>query len=152
MLRPHGEITKNDCGVLKKVTVGMESIQKDVYDAVLSGEVERIKELFGEVNATEEQEELQLFSYKDEAGRNALMTASILGRSDIVRELVKNGAQLDESTVRGEAESFRKRFKPSSYNTSCLCILVIHNLAFGFVLFKTNKKTNKNNILILSNC
>lgn len=81
----------------------MESVQKDIYDAVLSGELESIKELFGEVNATEEQEELDLFSYKDEGGRNALMTACMLGRSDIVTELVNNGAQVNESTVRGEA-------------------------------------------------
>lgn len=80
----------------------MESVQKDIYDAVLSGELNRIKELFSEVNGTEEQEELELFSYKDEGGRNALMTASMLGRSDIVTVLVQNGAQLDESTVRGE--------------------------------------------------
>ncbi|KAM6919936.1 ankyrin repeat domain-containing protein 45 [Lycodopsis pacificus] len=38
---------------------------------------------------------------KDEAGRNALLTASMLGRSAIVRELVGHGARVDEQTVRG---------------------------------------------------
>ncbi|XP_075887451.1 ankyrin repeat domain-containing protein 45 isoform X2 [Nelusetta ayraudi] len=79
----------------------MQSTQKDIYEAVQSGELESIKELFGEVNATEGQKEMDLFSYKDGGGRNALMTACMLGRSDIVTELVNNGAQVNESTVRG---------------------------------------------------
>uniref|UniRef100_A0A087XDP2 Ankyrin repeat domain 45 n=1 Tax=Poecilia formosa TaxID=48698 RepID=A0A087XDP2_POEFO len=34
-------------------------------------------------------------------GRNALLVASMLGKSSVVRELVKQGAKLDEQTVRG---------------------------------------------------
>lgn len=80
----------------------MESVQRELFDAVLSGELNRIKELFEEVRVSEEPEEVELFTHRDEAGRNALMSASMIGRSDIVAELVKNGAQVDESTVRGE--------------------------------------------------
>lgn len=82
----------------------MASIQEDVYNCVLSGELESIRELFDSVSATEE-EEMDLFDYKDEGGRNALLTACMLGRSAIVSELVRNGAQVNESTSRGETGS-----------------------------------------------
>lgn len=83
----------------------MASIQEDIYNCVLSGELESIKELFDNVSATEEQQEMDLFDYKDEGGRNALLTACMLGRSAIVSELVRNGAQVNESTSRGETGS-----------------------------------------------
>ncbi|KAM4623648.1 ankyrin repeat domain-containing protein 45 [Polymixia lowei] len=37
----------------------------------------------------------------DELGRNALFAACMLGRSAVIRELVRNGAQVNELTTRG---------------------------------------------------
>lgn len=80
----------------------MSSVQKEIYDFVLSGECESIKEHLERSNVTEEPQENDLFGLKDEAGRNALLIACTLGRSGIVRELVRNGAQVNEQTVRGK--------------------------------------------------
>ncbi|KAK9539496.1 hypothetical protein VZT92_004598 [Zoarces viviparus] len=75
----------------------MTSIQRDVFQCVLSGDLESIKEHF----ERNESQEMDPCGMKDEAGRNALLTASMLGRSAIVRELVGHGARVGEQTVRG---------------------------------------------------
>ncbi|XP_070831141.1 ankyrin repeat domain-containing protein 45 [Chaetodon trifascialis] len=79
----------------------MTSIQKEIFQCVLSADLETIKEHFERGGVTEESQEKDLFGLKDEGGRNALLTACMLGRSAIVRELVRNGAHVDEQTVRG---------------------------------------------------
>ncbi len=80
----------------------MTSIQREIFNCVLSGDLETIKQHFEREGVTGESQEEDLFGLKDEVGRNALLTACMLGRSAIVRELVANGAQVDERTVRGE--------------------------------------------------
>ncbi|KAM4728000.1 ankyrin repeat domain-containing protein 45 [Anableps anableps] len=79
----------------------MTSKQDEIFDSVLSGDLENIKQLLESCNATAESQEQDLFGKVDEMGRNALLTASMLGKSSIVRELVKHGAKVDTHTVRG---------------------------------------------------
>ncbi|XP_029132523.2 ankyrin repeat domain-containing protein 45 isoform X1 [Labrus bergylta] len=80
----------------------MTSLQQDIFNCVLSGDLKTIKELFeGEGVTEEEVPEDGLFGMKDEAGRNALLTASMLGRSAIVPELLRHEALVNEQTVRG---------------------------------------------------
>ncbi|XP_031143373.1 ankyrin repeat domain-containing protein 45 isoform X1 [Sander lucioperca] len=79
----------------------MTSIQKDIFNCVLSGDLEGIKEHLEREGVTEESQERDVCGMKDEVGRNALLTACMLGRSAIGRELVRHGAQVDEQTVRG---------------------------------------------------
>lgn len=85
----------------------MSSIQREIYNCVLSGELESMKEHLERAGVTEEPPEKDLFGVTDEGGRNALLAACMLGRSAIVRELVGNGAQVDEQTVRGERKTVR---------------------------------------------
>uniref|UniRef100_A0A3B4ZMY4 Ankyrin repeat domain 45 n=1 Tax=Stegastes partitus TaxID=144197 RepID=A0A3B4ZMY4_9TELE len=79
----------------------MSSIQEEIFKFVLSGDLEALKQLLAGVEESEESREQNLFGQKDEVGRNALMTASMLGRSDLVRELVAHGAPVNDQTVRG---------------------------------------------------
>ncbi|XP_042284162.1 ankyrin repeat domain-containing protein 45 [Thunnus maccoyii] len=90
-------------GLVDKTSVCvMTSIQEEIFKYVLSGDLESIKQCFERETVTEEsQEEFDLFGKKDEAGRNALLAASMLGSSAIVSELLNNGAQVNEQTVRG---------------------------------------------------
>ncbi|XP_012738247.2 ankyrin repeat domain-containing protein 45 [Fundulus heteroclitus] len=81
--------------------IAMTTKQDEIFDSVLSGDLENIKHLLESNDATEESEEQDLFGKVDEMGRNALMVASMLGESSIVRELVKQGARVDGHTVRG---------------------------------------------------
>uniref|UniRef100_M4AVQ3 Uncharacterized protein n=1 Tax=Xiphophorus maculatus TaxID=8083 RepID=M4AVQ3_XIPMA len=60
-----------------------------------------LQQVLESYDAAEESEEINLFGKVDEMGRNALLVASMLGKSSVVRELVKHGAKLDEQTVRG---------------------------------------------------
>ncbi|KAM4552559.1 ankyrin repeat domain-containing protein 45 [Odontesthes bonariensis] len=79
----------------------MASKRKEILKCVQSDDLESLQQLFEDIGVTEEPREQDLFGEKDEVGRNALLVASMLGRSAIVRELVKHGAQVDEQTVRG---------------------------------------------------
>ncbi|XP_054458119.1 ankyrin repeat domain-containing protein 45 isoform X2 [Anoplopoma fimbria] len=79
----------------------MTSIQRKLFKCVLSGDLESIKEHFEREAVTGESQETDPWGVKDEVGRNGLLTACMLGRSAIVRELVGHGARVDEQTVRG---------------------------------------------------
>ncbi|XP_053186614.1 ankyrin repeat domain-containing protein 45 [Scomber japonicus] len=80
----------------------MTTIQDEIFKCVLSGDLEAVRQCLGHETETEEsQEDLDLFGKKDEAGRNALLAACMLGRSSIIPELLTNGAQVNEQTVRG---------------------------------------------------
>ncbi|XP_058504682.1 ankyrin repeat domain-containing protein 45 [Solea solea] len=76
----------------------MTSLQEDVFNRVLSADLWGLSKCF---ESKFEPQENNAFDKKDELGRNALLTASMLGRSAIVRELVRHGAQVNEQTVRG---------------------------------------------------
>jgi len=71
--------------------------EKTVLLCALDGDVEGLKRLL----ATDSKLPENILWEKDEVGRNALFAACTLGRSDIVRELVQNGASVNEFTVRG---------------------------------------------------
>ncbi|XP_074545314.1 ankyrin repeat domain-containing protein 45 isoform X2 [Halichoeres trimaculatus] len=74
----------------------MTSLQQEVFNCVFSNDLETIKELL------EREETMKdILGAKDEFGRNALMVAGMMGRSAIVRELLSNGALINEQTVEG---------------------------------------------------
>ncbi|KAM7401332.1 hypothetical protein PAMA_005499 [Pampus argenteus] len=77
----------------------MTTRQDEIFRCVLSGDLERLKRSFE--RETDESQEGDLFVKKDEVGRNALLAACMLGRSAAVQELLTNGAQVNEQTVRG---------------------------------------------------
>ncbi|XP_040911458.1 ankyrin repeat domain-containing protein 45 isoform X2 [Toxotes jaculatrix] len=79
----------------------MASIQEEVFRCVLSGDVETMKQRFEDELVSEESREEDFFGKKDGFGRSALLTACMLGRSAIARELVRHGAPVNEQTVRG---------------------------------------------------
>ncbi|XP_028987341.1 ankyrin repeat domain-containing protein 45 isoform X2 [Betta splendens] len=63
---------------------------------VSSGDLEAIVH-----NLESEYDREEILDKKDEVGRKVLAVAAMLGRSAIVRELVRHGAQVNEQTVRG---------------------------------------------------
>ncbi|XP_022069372.2 ankyrin repeat domain-containing protein 45 isoform X1 [Acanthochromis polyacanthus] len=77
------------------------SMQEEIFSCVQSGDLEALKQLLEGVEESEESLEQKLFTRRDEVGRNVLMIATMLGRSDTVRELVGHGAPVNEQTVRG---------------------------------------------------
>ncbi|XP_043076225.1 ankyrin repeat domain-containing protein 45 [Puntigrus tetrazona] len=75
--------------------------EKTVLLCALDDDVEGLKSLLERKSADETQQSDNILWEKDEVGRNALFAACTFGRSDIVRELVQNGADVNELTARG---------------------------------------------------
>ncbi|XP_062383706.1 ankyrin repeat domain-containing protein 45 isoform X1 [Sardina pilchardus] len=71
-----------------------------VYQFALAGDVLGIQSILENESASNE-ERSNLLWEEDDIGRNALFAASMLGRSNVVRELVKHGADVNTWTVRG---------------------------------------------------
>lgn len=79
-----------------------ESCGVSIYELALSGDVLAIRSILGSDNDRNEENVLKNVLWeKDEIGRNALFAASMLGRSDVIRELVKHGAEVNSWTVKG---------------------------------------------------
>ncbi|KAK2900816.1 hypothetical protein Q8A67_008931 [Cirrhinus molitorella] len=72
--------------------------EKTVLLCALDDDVEGLKSL---LESSDTQQPENILWEKDEMGRNALFAACIFGRSGIVRELVQNGADVNELTPRG---------------------------------------------------
>ncbi|XP_067384788.1 ankyrin repeat domain-containing protein 45 isoform X2 [Channa argus] len=73
-------------------------MHEEILKCVVSGDLETIKQYLENESVKEESD---FFGQTDEAGRNALQIACLLGRSAIVRELLRHGTQVNEQTVRG---------------------------------------------------
>ncbi|KAJ8270237.1 hypothetical protein GJAV_G00111970 [Gymnothorax javanicus] len=67
----------------------------------LSGDVEALQRLLECGNSSDMGVTFAAFQEKDEVGRNALLISCMLGRCEIVRELLKYGANVNEITTRG---------------------------------------------------
>lgn len=80
----------------------MTTVQKDMIKDVLYEDAESIMLCLQGRVVMENEEDKDVFNKKDEFGRNVLITASMLGRSGMVRELVQHGAQVNEQSTRGE--------------------------------------------------
>ncbi|XP_034559259.1 ankyrin repeat domain-containing protein 45 isoform X2 [Notolabrus celidotus] len=74
---------------------------EEILKCVLSGDLETLQGLFEREDIKEETQKEGLFGGKDEVGRNSLMVASMLGKTAIVRELLRLGAQVNEQTEGG---------------------------------------------------
>ncbi|KAK7159390.1 hypothetical protein R3I94_005652 [Phoxinus phoxinus] len=75
--------------------------EKTVLLCALDDDVEELKRILESNSATDSEQPENILWEKDEVGRNALFAACTLGRSGIVRELVQNGADVNEFTARG---------------------------------------------------
>nr|XP_055057742.1 ankyrin repeat domain-containing protein 45 [Misgurnus anguillicaudatus] len=75
-------------------------VEKTIFSCTSEDDVEGLKSLL-ESKREDNEPSRNILWEKDEVGRSALFTACMLGRSSILRELVKNGADVNELTARG---------------------------------------------------
>ncbi|XP_067109632.1 ankyrin repeat domain-containing protein 45 isoform X2 [Osmerus mordax] len=91
----------------------MQSVEEhSILRYALTGDLRGLQEYLETVESltvSDRESPKYLFKEKDELGRNAFFTACALGRDDIVRELVKHGAEVNELTARG--------YSPLHYST-----------------------------------
>lgn len=83
--------------------------EKTVLLCALDDDLEGLTSLLESKRANDTQQSENILWEKDEVGRNALFAACTLGRSRIVRELVRNGADVNNLTARGN----------NTYSKSC---------------------------------
>lgn len=77
---------------------GDNSVVDSVYQLALAGDVPGIQSI---LESATNDERPDLLWEEDDIGRNALFAASMLGRCNVIRELVKHGADVNTWTVRG---------------------------------------------------
>ncbi|XP_075472810.1 ankyrin repeat domain-containing protein 45 isoform X2 [Ascaphus truei] len=72
-----------------------------VLQCALAGDVQTLQLLFEDPEDAGNERANQLLLEQDVLGRSPIFPACILGRSDVVKELVKHGANVNEQTARG---------------------------------------------------
>ncbi|XP_041098065.1 ankyrin repeat domain-containing protein 45-like [Polyodon spathula] len=72
-----------------------------VLACALSGDTEGLQKWFENPEDPHHEQVSQMVQETDAVGRRVLFTACMLGRSDVVRELVKYGSDVNETTLRG---------------------------------------------------
>ncbi|XP_066547734.1 ankyrin repeat domain-containing protein 45 isoform X2 [Amia ocellicauda] len=78
--------------------------ENPILHCSLSGDIEGLRKLFENIenDTVDHKEKHTMFlQEKDDVGRNILFAACMLGRSEVARELVKRGSDVNESTARG---------------------------------------------------
>ncbi|XP_067309085.1 ankyrin repeat domain-containing protein 45 isoform X2 [Pseudorasbora parva] len=81
--------------------------EKTVLLCALDDDLEGLKRLLESKSATDTHLPENILLERDEVGRNALCAACTLGLSGIVRELVQNGADVNEFTAREAKQRLR---------------------------------------------
>ncbi|MEE6496079.1 hypothetical protein FKM82_002219 [Ascaphus truei] len=71
-----------------------------VLQCALAGDVQTLQLLFEDPEDAGNERANQLLLEQDVLGRSPIFPACILGRSDVVKELVKHGANVNEQTAR----------------------------------------------------
>ncbi|XP_053549230.1 ankyrin repeat domain-containing protein 45 [Bombina bombina] len=78
-----------------------ESSISPLLQCVLEGDVQSLQLLFDDKTKEDQDPLNHLLLEKDQLGRSPLFSACILGRNEIVKELVKYGASTNDETARG---------------------------------------------------
>lgn len=77
-------------------------VEKTIFACTLDDDVEGLKSLLESKSDSDNEQLRNILLEKDEVGRSVIFTACMLGRTCILRELVKNAADVNELTVRGK--------------------------------------------------
>ncbi|XP_039591569.1 ankyrin repeat domain-containing protein 45 isoform X1 [Polypterus senegalus] len=80
----------------------MDSIETNkILSCALSGDIEGLMNLYSDAEDPDHVHFKEMLEVKDTMGRSILSQACMLGRYEVVRELVKCGANVNEKTERG---------------------------------------------------
>ncbi|RXM33074.1 Ankyrin repeat domain-containing protein 45 [Acipenser ruthenus] len=78
-----------------------------VLACALSGDIEGLQKWFENPEDPHHEQAIQMLQETDHVGRRVLFTACMLGRSDVVRELVRYGSDVNETTLREAKQSLQ---------------------------------------------
>ncbi|XP_073242544.1 ankyrin repeat domain-containing protein 45-like isoform X2 [Porites lutea] len=74
---------------------------KELLEIASKGDVERLRELFEDPESLYSTDPSQALNKRDAEGKSALDIAAMLGRKEMVRELLERGADINSQTKRG---------------------------------------------------
>ena len=74
---------------------------KELFEIATKGDVERFRELFDDPESLYSTDPGKALNERDEEGKSALDIAAMLGRKEMVRELLERGADVNFQTKRG---------------------------------------------------
>lgn len=105
---------------------------KELFEIATKGDVERFRELFDDPESLYSTDPGKALNERDKEGKSALDIAAMLGRKEMVRELLERGADVNFQTKRGYTALHRAA---SWGHPDCLKVLVtngadlqIHNV------------------------
>lgn len=75
---------------------------KELYEIATKGDIERLRELFDDPESLYSTDPAQALNKRDENGKSALDIAAMLGRKEVVRELLERGADINNKTKKGK--------------------------------------------------
>ena len=74
---------------------------KELFEVATKGDIERLRELFEDPESIFSTDPTRALNKRDNDGKSALDIAAMLGRKEIVRELLERGAQINSRTKKG---------------------------------------------------
>lgn len=74
---------------------------KEFFKVATNGDIEKLRELFEDPESIFSTDPAQALNKRDRDGKSALDIAAMLGRKEIVRELLERGAQVNSQTKKG---------------------------------------------------
>ena len=74
---------------------------KELFELATNGDIERLRELFEDPESIFSTDPAQALNKRDKDGKSALDIAAMLGRKEIVRELLERGAEVNSQTKKG---------------------------------------------------
>lgn len=83
---------------------------KELFEIAAKGDVDRLRELFDDLESVYATDPAQALNKRDKDGKSALDIAAMLGRKELVRELVERGAEINSQTKKGEARKLVREF------------------------------------------
>ena len=78
---------------------------RELFEIAAKGDVERFRDLFENPESVYSTVPGQALNARDEEGKSALDIAAMLGRKEMVRELLERGAEVNSHTKRGNNRS-----------------------------------------------
>lgn len=76
-------------------------MSRELFEIATKGDVERLRELFEDPESVYATDPATILNNRDEGGKSALDIAAMLGRKEMIRELVERGADINSQTKRG---------------------------------------------------
>ena len=73
----------------------------ELIEIATKGDIERLRELFEDPESIYSTDPAQALNKRDKDGKSALDVAAMLGRKEIVRELLERGAEINSQTKKG---------------------------------------------------